>query len=104
MIIEKISLFRISSEMRTKMQGYDSRIYRKNQIVNTMNRLNSLKFRVTELRIKCEKLKKLQTEKQCKECRKTISEGEEITFKDPSRNIEQHYHKNCFKSLLSDLK
>ena len=86
------------------MQGCDNRIYRKNQIENTMNRLNSLKFKVTELRIKCEKLKKLQNEKQCKKCRKTISEGEEITFKDPSRNIENYYHKNCFKSLLSNLK
>ena len=90
--------------MRTKMQGYDNRIYRKNQIENTMNKINSLKFKVTELRIKCEKLKKLQNEKQCKKCRKTISEGEEITFKDSSRNIEHDYHKNCFKSLLSNLK
>ena len=90
--------------MRTKMQGCDNRIYRKNQIENTMNKINSLKFKVTELRIKCEKLKKLQNEKQCKKCRKTISEGEEITFKDPSRNIENYYHKNCFKSLLSNLK
>ncbi len=86
------------------MQGYDNRIYRKTQIENTMNRLNSLKFKVTELRIKCEKLKKLQNEKQCKNCRKTISQGEEITFKDPARNIEHDYHKNCFKSLLSNLK
>ena len=104
MILEKTSLFRTSLEMGTNIQEYNKRIYHKYQIENTMNRLNSLKFKVTELRIKCEKIKKLQTEKQCKVCRKTIIKGEEITFKDSSRTIQQHYHKTCFGSLLSDLK
>ena len=104
MILEKTSLFRTSLEMRINTQEFNKRSYHKNQIENTMNRLTSLKFKVTELRIECEKIKKLQTEKQCRVCRKTISKGEEITFKDSSRTIQQHYHKTCFGALLSDLK
>ncbi len=90
--------------MRTNTQEYNKRIYHKYQIEKTKNRLNSLKFKVTELRRKCEKIKKQQTEKQCRVCRKTIIKGEEITFKDSSRTIQQHYHKTCFGALLSDLK
>lgn len=90
--------------MRINPQEYNKRIYHKKQIENTVNRLNSLKFKVTELRIKCEKIKKLQTEKHCKLCRKTIAEGEEITFKDSSRTIKQYYHKACFGALISDAK
>ena len=100
----KTSLFRKSLEMRTNIQEYNKRIYQKNQIENTMNKLNSLKFKVTELRIKCEKIKKLQTENYCRVCRKSIIKGEEITFKDSSRTIKQYYHKTCFGELISDLK
>lgn len=104
MILEKTSLFRTSLEMRINTQEFNKRSYHKNQIENTMNRLTSLKFKVTELRIKCEKIKKLQTENHCKVCRKTIAQGEEITFKDSSRTIKQYYHKTCFGVLISDLK
>jgi hypothetical protein len=93
--------------MRAKMQVYNNKRYRKEQIETTLTRLNSLKLKVTALRIKCEKLR-LQTEKRtenkCKKCKKTINNGEEIVFKDSSGKITQYYHKHCFETLVACLK
>jgi uncharacterized protein with PIN domain len=89
------------------MQTYNNRRYSKEQIETTLIRLNSLKVKVTELRIKCEKLKSLQTEKlekRCKECNKKIIRGKEVTFKDSSGKITQYYHKHCFETLVAYLK
>jgi hypothetical protein len=101
-----VKVFRayIRSKMRTKMQANSDRRYRRIQIETTMDRLNSLKNKVTELRIKCEKLKS-QTEKQnenkCRKCKKVITAGEEVIFKNSSRKIIQHFHKNCFEKLIT---
>lgn len=89
------------------MQSNNMQVYRKEQIESTLDRLTSLKLKVTELRIKCEKLKNLQSEQvvtKCNGCRKTIIKGEEVTFTDASRKIEQYFHKNCFAALISYLK
>lgn len=90
--------------MRTKMQANNNRIYQRIQIATTVDRLNSLKKKVTELRIKCEKLKS-QTEKQnenkCRKCKKVIIVGEEVIFKNSSRKIIQHFHKHCFEKLIT---
>ena len=93
--------------MRSKMQAYNNLRYRKEKIETTLDRLNSLKSRVVELRIKCEKLK-LQTEKRneniCKRCKKAIIKDEEVTFKDSSGKITQHFHKRCFETLVACIK
>jgi hypothetical protein len=86
------------------MQAYNRRTYRKKQIETTLDRLNSLKRRIIELRIKCEKLK-LQTEKRnennCNKCKKAIVKGEEVTFKDSSGKNIQYFHKQCFEKLVA---
>jgi hypothetical protein len=95
--------------MREKMQTYnDDRNYPKEQIETTLIRLNSLKLKVTELRVKCEKLKRLQKEKRieniCRSCNKKIIHGKEVTFKASSGKITQYYHKHCFDTLIAYLK
>ncbi|MCW3997370.1 MAG: hypothetical protein NWF10_02230 [Candidatus Bathyarchaeota archaeon] len=90
------------------MQTYNNRTYPKEQIETTLIRLNSLKLKVTELRVKCEKLKRLQKEKlnenRCKACNKKITHSKEVTFKDPSGKITQYYHKHCFETFIAYLK
>jgi hypothetical protein len=92
--------------MKPKMQVNNGKRYRKEQIETTLDKLNTLKSKVIELRIKCEKLK-LQTEKRkensCKKCKKAIVKDEEVTFKNSSGKITQHFHKHCFEKLVACL-
>ena len=76
---------------------------RKEKAEAALDRLRSLKSQISELRLQCEALKKLQSEKQeglkCKECGKLIEQDQEVTLKDSSGKVKSYYHKNCFKEI-----
>jgi hypothetical protein len=76
---------------------------RKEKVEAALARLKSLKSQVSELRVQCEALKKLQSEKQkgltCNECGKLIEQGQEVTLRDSFGNVKSHYHKDCFKAI-----
>jgi uncharacterized protein with PIN domain len=79
---------------------------RKEKVEATLIRLQSLKHKVSELRLQLEALRKLQSEKQekvllCNYCGKAIRKGEEITIKGSFGEIRRSYHKGCFKAILS---
>ena len=75
---------------------------------HTLIKLQSLKNKISELRLQCEELKKLRSEYQekyqekemiCDECGERIDPGEEVEVKN-SKGIERrHYHKECFKAM-----
>jgi uncharacterized protein with PIN domain len=84
----------------------DGVVERKEKTQAVLARLQSLKCKVSELRVQCEDLKKLQSEKQmktlvCNECGKPIREGNEITVKNTLGTVKSYYHEDCFKAILS---
>jgi hypothetical protein len=76
---------------------------RKEKVEVVLVRLQSLKSQVSELRVQCEALKKLQLEKQkdliCKECGKLIEQGQEVVLKGSFGKIKGYYHRDCFKAI-----
>jgi len=79
---------------------------RKEKVEAVLARLQSLKNQVSELRMQCEALKKLQSEKQkkalvCNECGKLIKQGKAVTIKGSLGEVRSYYHRECFKALLS---
>jgi hypothetical protein len=90
------------------MQIHIGERYPKEKIKTTLIRLNALKLKVTELRIRCEKLKKLKKEKldekRCSRCKKKIMHDKEVVFKDPVGKNKHYYHNHCFEALISYLK
>jgi len=79
---------------------------REEKIEATLARLQSLKLKVSELRLQIEALRDLQSEKQekallCNHCGKAIRKGKEITIKGSLGEIKSSYHKGCFKAVLS---
>jgi hypothetical protein len=79
---------------------------RKEKVEATLARLQSLKLKVSELRLQIEALRDLQSEKEekallCNHCGKAIRKGEEITIKGSLGEIKRSYHKGCFKAVLS---
>ena len=93
---------------KRKMQTYNGSGYSKEKIEITLNRLNALKLKVTELRVRCEKLKKLQKEKleekRCNRCKKKILLDKEVVFKNSAGKNKHYYHNHCFETLISYLK
>jgi hypothetical protein len=79
---------------------------RKEKIEATLARLQSLKLKVSELRLQIEALRNLQSEKQekallCDHCGKAIRKGKEITIRGSLGEVKRSYHKGCFKAILS---
>ena len=80
-----------------------SAVERKEKVEAVLARLQSLKNQVSELRMQCEALKKLQSEKQkdliCNECGKLIEQGQEVVLKGSFGNVKGYYHRDCFKAI-----
>ncbi len=76
---------------------------RKEKVEAALVTLKSLKTRVSELRVRCEELKKLESGTcdglVCSECGRLIERGEEVTLKDSFGKVTGCYHKNCFKAI-----
>jgi hypothetical protein len=76
---------------------------RKEKVEVALAMLRSLKCQVSELRMHCEALKKLQSGKQgalkCNECGELIKQGQEVTLKDSFGEVKSRYHKDCFKKI-----
>ncbi len=76
---------------------------RKEKVEAVLARLQSLKSQVSELRLQCEALKKLQSEKQkdliCNECGKLIEQGQEVVLKGSLGQVKGYYHRDCFKAI-----
>jgi hypothetical protein len=80
-----------------------SAVERKEKVEAVLARLQSLKNQVSELRMQCEALKKLQSEKQkdltCNECGKLIEQGQEVVLKSSLGQVKGYYHRDCFKAI-----
>jgi len=81
-------------------------VERKEKIEAALARLQSLKSKVSELRLQLEALRELQLKRQekvlqCNHCGKAIRKGTEIMIKDSLGEIRRSYHKGCFKAVLS---
>jgi prefoldin subunit 5 len=93
--------------MAVKEKPYhDDVVEPEEKVEAVLARLQSLKCKVSELRMQCEELKKLQSEKQkkalvCNKCGKLIKQGKEITIKGSLGEVRSYYHRECFKALLS---
>jgi hypothetical protein len=78
-------------------------VERKEKVEVVLARLQSLKNQVSELRMQCEALKKLQSEKQkdltCNECGKLIEQGQEVVLKSSLGQVKGYYHRDCFKAI-----
>jgi hypothetical protein len=78
-------------------------VERKEKVDAVLARLQFLKSQVSELRMQCEALKKLQSEKQkdftCNECGKLIEQGQEVVLKGSFGNVKGYYHRDCFKAI-----
>jgi hypothetical protein len=76
---------------------------RKEKAEVVLARLQSLKSQVSELRVQCEALKKLQSEEPkdliCNECGKLIEEGQEVVLKGSLGEVKGYYHRDCFKAI-----
>jgi len=78
----------------------------KEKVEATLARLQSIKRKVSELRLQLEALRELQAEKQekallCYRCGKAIRKGKEIRIKGSLGEIKRSYHEGCFKAVLS---
>ena len=73
----------------------------------TLVRLQSLKHKVSELRLQLEALRDLQSEKKqekallCNYCGRAIRKGTEITINGSLGETKKSYHEGCFKTILS---
>jgi hypothetical protein len=90
----------------SKTHYHDDAVERKERVQAALARLQSLRCKVTELRVQCEALRKLHSEKQmkalvCHECGKPIREGKEIVIKNAFGAVKSCYHEDCFKRILS---
>ena len=78
-------------------------VERKEKVEAVLARLQSLKSQVSELRVQCEALKKLQSEKQkdltCSECGKLIEQDQAVVLKGSFGEVRCYYHKDCFKAI-----
>ena len=75
---------------------------RKEKVEAALVRLKSLKWRISELRSRCEVFKLESGEQEgfvCNKCGKLIEQGEEVTLKDSFGNLKSRYHKECFKAI-----
>jgi hypothetical protein len=78
----------------------------KEKVEATLARLQSLKSKVSELRLQLEALRVMQAGKQekallCYRCGKAIRKGNEIRIKGSLGETKRSYHKGCFKAVLS---
>ncbi len=87
------------NDIRHRVSGVE----RKEKVEAVLARLQSLKSQVSELRVQCEALKKLQSEKQkdliCNECSKLIEQGQEVVLKGSLGQVKRYYHRDCFKAI-----
>jgi hypothetical protein len=81
-------------------------VNRKEKVETALARLQSLKLKVSELRLQLETLKKLQSGRQektllCNHCGEAIRNGAEILIKSVNGEVKKAYHECCFKAVLS---
>jgi len=73
------------------------------RVEDALAKIQSLKCKVTELRMQCEALKKSKLEEQkdltCSECGRSIDQGQEVTLKDSHGEAKSYFHKNCFVTI-----
>jgi hypothetical protein len=75
----------------------------KERIEATLQKLQALKSRISQLRAQCEELQRLHVEDRngalrCDECGRAIEPGEEVEAKNFGDEAH-HYHKECFRKL-----
>jgi hypothetical protein len=73
----------------------------KKTIETTLQKLQALKSRISELRAHFEELQthvEDQSGLRCDECGRAIEPGEEVEAKNFRANV-RHYHKECFQKL-----
>ncbi len=82
----------------------NSQIDVKERMENTLQKLQVLKSRISELRAHCEELQRVRVEDKnndtlcCDECGRKIEPGQEVEAKNFGAEA-RHYHKECFRKL-----
>ena len=76
----------------------------KEEVKATLQRLQILKSRISELRTHCEELRRMTSKTNrngllCSECGEVIEPGQEIVVKGSDETEKRQYHKECFKLL-----
>ena len=75
----------------------------KEKVKAALARLRSLKNQIHQLRLRCETLKQIESDKAeglvCGECGEPIVPGEEVTLKGASGEVRGYYHRDCFKAI-----
>jgi hypothetical protein len=75
----------------------------KEKVEAALARLRSMKNQIYRLRLQCEALKQMESEKaeglMCGECGEPIVSGEEVTLKGSSGEVKGYYHRDCFKAI-----
>jgi RNA polymerase-binding transcription factor DksA len=92
-MLEKTELF----EETNSNQQVDA----KKTIENTLQKLQALKSRISELRAHFEELQTRMEDQSsllCDECGRAIEPGEEVEAKNFGENV-RHYHQECFQKL-----
>ncbi len=82
----------------------DEQLATREKIEVTLIKLQMLKGEISELRLQCEKLKKVYSESKnkallCNECGDPIEQGQEVTVKNFTGTEKSYYHKECFQAF-----
>jgi len=94
-MLEKTELFEENSS--------DQQVDAKKTMETTLQKLQVLKSRISELRAHFEELQTRmedQSSLRCDECGRAIEPGEEVEAKNFDEKVH-HYHKECFQKLWS---
>jgi hypothetical protein len=92
---------------RAEMNGQNcqnEQVKAREEMDNTLRKLQVLRGKISELRAQCEELRKLGSKTEsngllCSQCGESIEPGQEIVVKSPNETEKKYYHKECFKSL-----
>jgi len=79
------------------------------KIESTLYKLQELKEGIAELKLKCEELRRIESERlefaaknvsRCDKCRHPVDPEEQVVVRDGNGEERRHYHRKCFQTLL----
>ena len=84
--------------------GQNDEMKEREKIEAALLKLQTLKSRISELRLQCEQLQKQKLKDEdkevvCDECGKEIESGQEVRVKASAGSKDRYYHKECFQAL-----
>jgi hypothetical protein len=87
-----------------EQHGQHGKVNARKEMEITLQKLRTLRDRISELRAQCEELKRLGSRSTssgllCNQCGESIEPGQEILVKNSDGTERKQYHKECFKLL-----